>query len=426
MPTTTGPRSILDRTMADLGLQAAEPLLRDAEQQQAAIGQQQVQPSFSSMVPGLDSLLGTGQSAQQQASPTSQPPATGWLGSLPSLQSLMGPQAQQQPTPSGTPSAMPSAPGVVPATITSGPRPGQTLRPGESVGSVTLAGGSHPDQQAMAYQEALASGLDEEGARILVAITETEGGLTGAVGDTHLNARGSRGGYQFYEGGQMPGFRSWLQQQGIQGDPDVLVNDIRLTTRYAATGYLGRAIAAGRQQGLSGAELATYVQRHGQVSVNPEKTGQNYQRLYGPGAQVYPDRGQPAVRENVPAAPLTPPQASDTRTYPERPMPAPAGSASGPKLRVRDKWGNEFELTQEQLNRRPGGYADLTILGPVAMNSGAGVSPAASAAAGPGGGRNIAGAGALPQPVMARWDQRVGSPMTDEDMAQLRALGVVA
>lgn len=190
----------------------------------------------------------------------------------------------------------------------------------------------------------------------------------------------------------MPGFRSWLQQQGIQGDPDVLVNDIALATRYAATTYLGRAIAAGREQGLSGAELATYVQRYGQVSEHPERTGANYQRLYGPGAQVYPERGEPAVRQNLPTAPNTPPQASDVRTYPEQrpsaPTPIPYKPQTGQKYRVRDQWGNETVYTEEELRTRPGGTAGLTVLGPIAMNAGSGLpapepAPAAGAGAPP-------------------------------------------
>lgn len=313
---------------------------------------------------------------------------------LPSLEEATARwQEQPKPTPSGTPSAMPSnAPqtgAINTSTITQGPT-GPALRPGESVGSVTL--GSHPEKQAEVYRQARANGLDDEGARILVAVTETEGGLTGAVGDTHLNPRGSRGPFQFYEGGQMPGFRSWLQQQGIQGDPDVLVNDIALATRYAATTYLGRAIAAGREQGLSGAELATYVQRYGQVSEHPERTGANYQRLYGPGAQVYPERGEPVVRQNLPTAPNTPPQASDVRTYPEQrpsdPTPIPYKPQTGQKYRVRDQWGNEYEMTEDDLRTRPGGTAGLTVLGPIAMNAGSGLPapetvPAAGAGAPP-------------------------------------------
>ena len=368
---------------------------------------------------------------EMQAAPApSAPPAPLPAIELPSLEEMTAkwapPKQQQQPTPSGTPASMPSAPGLVDATITAGPKPGQTLQPGESVGNITLTGGSHPEKQAEVYREARANGLDDEGARILVAITETEGGLTGAVGDTHLNARGSRGPFQFYEGGQMPGFRAWLQQQGIQGDPDVLVNDVRLATRYASTTYLGRAIAAGREQGLSGADLATYVQRYGQVSEHPERTGANYQRLYGPGSQTYPDRGQPAAPQNIPTAPTTPPQAADVRTYPEQPMPAstPMQPATGRKVRVRDQWGNEFEMTEDALRNRPGGSADLTILGPVAMNAGAGSPPAASAPTQASGGPSPAAG--LPPTVAQKWQAQFGRPPTPEEQAELAGLLGVA
>lgn len=199
-------------------------------------------------------------------------------------QSAYRPSAQAAP--SGTPQAMPT---------------GQT------------AGGSNPEKQAIAYQEARASGLDDEGARILIAVTETEGGLEGAIGDQGQ----SRGGYQFYEGGQMPGFRAWVRQQGIQGDPNDLVHDIRLTTRYAATGYLRRAIEAGRAEGLSGPDLATYVQRHGQVSENPERTGANYARLFGGSAPTA------VAPPSATAAPPSPPTSSGS------PSPAATGSGGG-------------------------------------------------------------------------------------------------
>lgn len=314
---------------------------------------------------------------------------------------------KQTPTPSGTPVGMPSnAPrtGGIDSTITTGPRPDQQLRPGESVGSVTL--GSAPDQQKAAYEEALASGLDEEGARILVAVTETEGGLTGNIGDQGQ----SRGGYQFHEGGQMPGFRAWLAQQGIQGDPNVLVNDIRLTTRYAATGYLGRAIAAGRAQGLSGAELATYVQQHGQVSVDPWKTGQNYQRLYG-GAQGPAQQIAPTVpQQQQSAAPM--------------PSSAPAQPHTGPKLRVVDEWGNEYEMTQDDLNRRPPGGGKLTVLGPVAMNAGPGSAPSGSAAP-PQTAGGPSSASSLPPTVAAKWRQMYGrDPNPDEASELMSMMGV--
>lgn len=80
-------------------------------------------------------------------------------------------------------------------------------------------------------------------------------------------------GYQFHERGEMPGFVRWLREPAIQSNPHQLVNDLDLTTRYAAEGYLGRVIAEGRRQGLTGSALATYVQRNGQRSVRPETTG---------------------------------------------------------------------------------------------------------------------------------------------------------
>lgn len=44
------------------------------------------------------------------------------------------------------------------------------------------------------------------------------------------------------------------------------------------------------------------------------------------------------------------------------PMQAPG---AGPLLRVRDPYGNEMQVTQRQLDNRPGGSKDLTVLGPV-------------------------------------------------------------
>jgi len=134
-------------------------------------------------------------------------------------------------------------------------------------------------KQARIYRVALENGLDEEGARVLVAVTETEAGLFGALGDGGQ----SRGPFQFYEGGQMPAFRQWVQANGIPGDPNQLVHDPEIATSFAASNYLGAAIKRGQAQGLHGADLATYAQRTGQVSVSPERTGENYQRLFATG-----------------------------------------------------------------------------------------------------------------------------------------------
>jgi hypothetical protein len=43
------------------------------------------------------------------------------------------------------------------------------------------------------------------------------------------------------------------------------------------------------------------------------------------------------------------------------PMQAPG---PGAPIRVRDPYGNEFEMTQQQIDNRPGGSKDLTIIGP--------------------------------------------------------------
>lgn len=460
--------------------------------------------------------------------------------------SAPAPRTPVPDTPSGRPEPMPTAPRLTPATITSGPRPDQQLRPGESVGSVTLAGGKNPEGQARVYQTALASGRSDEDARILAAVTETEGGWGGLPGDNGQ----SHGIYQFHERGEMPAFRNWLQQQGIQGDPYQLAYDPDIATRFAATTYLGAALDEGRAKGMSGAELATYVQQHGQRSVRPQTTGENYTRLFGPGAQsaarpggvqnpeqanaeavaqsttaftrnqgdvgnelglpwartleicgpvaaaaflrrtgrlpgreeaeamrvaqekgywqpgrgmggpgttsalltdlgvanrkedtvdwekVRADvlRGNPVIMDTpghlwviegydpatgrfnfgesakflkaaggnswfrpeeiaglgmgAPRAAIyldnpetAAPSAVAGRSETPAPVPlAPSASApQGPKLRVRDKWGNEFEQTQEQLDRRPGGSADLTVIGPVSLNADAS-SPGASAA----------------------------------------------
>lgn len=150
-------------------------------------------------------------------------------------------------------------------------------------GTYQPSNASRHDKLVRIGQVARASGLDDEGARILQAVATTEGGLEGAIGDQGQ----SRGPYQFYEGGQMPAFRAWLREQGIQGDPNVLVHDVDLATRFAASTYLGAAIARGRAKGLSGSDLATYVQETGQVSETPWKTGDNYRALFGAGADPF-------------------------------------------------------------------------------------------------------------------------------------------
>ena len=367
---------------------------------------------------------------------------------LPSFESLAlwrkdEPQQQQPaPTPSGTPSAMPGERRTVEATIQDG-----RVTPPTSGGDwrsmpVQPTSGSHPEKQALVYQEARAAGLDDEGARILVAVTETEGGLTGAIGDEGQ----SHGPFQFYEGGQMPGFRAWLREQGIQGDPNQLVHDVRLATRYAASGYLGRAIAAGRAKGLSGADLATYVQENGQVSVDPWKTGQNYQRLYGGSAQsaqpqasvprspeMQTQPNTPAVTQGQTLAPIGVAPRNEPVEYQRQPDPKPqpapmAGLPPGappidPMLRdpvLRRLTDGSLYWTERQQSPdappRPMVYdprqSSMNAVGAVSSS----LPPAAGPAAGPPAG---GGAGSLPPEVAARWRQQFGRDATPDEIAEL-------
>lgn len=129
-----------------------------------------------------------------------------------------------------------------------------------------------------------ASWLGEQGQKAIQAILVTEGGMGGAVGDNGQ----SFGPLQFYTGGQLANF---AQQHGmsmadagqyVRAHPDQAIQWAIGTPD--APGYLGAAVARGVQQGLGGPDLATYAQRTGQVSVSPERAGQNYAALFGGGA----------------------------------------------------------------------------------------------------------------------------------------------
>jgi hypothetical protein len=127
----------------------------------------------------------------------------------------------------------------------------------------------------------------DEGERVVNSILETEGGLSGSVGDTNLPGGGSYGPLQFYKRyGMLPAYAASL---GV--DEDTAGEYARRNPEHAADwamqGYLGRVLQQGIQQGLSGPELATYVQRNAQRSDAPERAGHNYARLYG-GAYAAP------------------------------------------------------------------------------------------------------------------------------------------
>lgn len=158
-------------------------------------------------------------------------------------------------------------------------------------------------QQALSrvYQDALAAGLGEEGARAAVAIAQTEGGFNGDVGD--LSGGGSFGTFQFYAQGQLPNFAAANKMTVAQAKA-LLRSDPMAGNRWALSGYLGNAIKVGMQKGLRGPALATHAQRTGQVSESPERAGANYQAIWS--------TNQPAITggSTVSEAPATTPQAS--------------------------------------------------------------------------------------------------------------------
>lgn len=83
-----------------------------------------------------------------------------------------------------------------------------------------------------------------------------------------------------------------------------------------------------------------------------------------------PVTSTPAVPPAAASAPAAPPPPRD----PVLTSPLQAPGAGAP-LRVRDPWGNEFEMTQQQMDARPGGSKDLTVIGPAATPVAAPVVP---------------------------------------------------
>ncbi|MCR4341035.1 MAG: hypothetical protein NUW01_14230 [Gemmatimonadaceae bacterium] len=125
--------------------------------------------------------------------------------------------------------------------------------------------------------------LGEEGAKVTQAIIVTEGGLGGAVGD--LKGGGSYGPLQFYWQGQLGNFAHDLGMSLQQAAQYAQQHPLE-AVKWALNGYLGNAIRDGMAKGLTGSALATYAQQHGQVSVSPERAGQNYDALFGGGGSA--------------------------------------------------------------------------------------------------------------------------------------------
>lgn len=121
-------------------------------------------------------------------------------------------------------------------------------------------------------------GLGDEGAKVAVAIALTEGALDGQVGDEGQ----SWGPFQFHARGMLPAFANAIGTTVAKAGEAARREPLK-AVEWALRGYLGQAIKQGMQQGLRGAELATFAQRNGQRSVTPEKAGVNYEAQFGGG-----------------------------------------------------------------------------------------------------------------------------------------------
>jgi murein DD-endopeptidase MepM/ murein hydrolase activator NlpD len=157
---------------------------------------------------------------------------------------------------------------------------------GISGGGARAGGVGERGQQILAGAADVASWLGDQGQKALQAVLITEGGLNNARGDQGHSA----GPLQFYggpKGGQLNNFARAMGLGLEEAKAYVEQHPLEAVQWAIGTpsnpGYLGRAIADGLARNLSGAELATYAQRTGQVSESPERAGQNYNALFGGG-----------------------------------------------------------------------------------------------------------------------------------------------
>lgn len=149
-----------------------------------------------------------------------------------------------------------------------------------------------------------ASWLGAEGQKALQAILVTEGGMSGAVGDTDRSKIGSHGPLQFYGGGgQLNNFAAQHNMSLDAAAAYVKAHPMEAIQWAVGTpekpGYIGQAIQRGLNGGLSGPDLATYAQRTGQVSESPERAGNNYRALFGGGAPAI--TGAPQLSPGLPS-----------------------------------------------------------------------------------------------------------------------------
>lgn len=201
------------------------------------------------------------------------------------------------------------------------PRPTPTRLMESTPTTVAVSGGSrvgraydHRAGLSQVYRDALSVGLGEEGARAAVAIAQTEGGMGGAEGD--MDQGGSAGTFQlFFGGGQGNNFATAMGLGEAQAKA-LLRENPHVANAWALTGYLGQAIKTGLAQGLTGPALATFAQKTGQVSVTPERAGQNYATLFAGGSR----ERQQFLEQNTPGESTTiTPARQDARGTPSIP-----------------------------------------------------------------------------------------------------------
>lgn len=133
----------------------------------------------------------------------------------------------------------------------------------------------------------IASWLGSDGQKAVQSVLVTEGGMNKARGDSGMSA----GPFQFYEKGQLA---NYARARGVSLDQAKQMAEAQPldAVQWAIgtpdqPGYLGAAVQRGQAMGLRGADLATYAQRTGQVSVSPERAGKNYDALFSNGQDPY-------------------------------------------------------------------------------------------------------------------------------------------
>lgn len=196
-----------------------------------------------------------------------------------------------------------------------GARNAVTRTTAELSGGGSSGGVTDRAQQILGGAAQSASWLGDQGQKVVQAVLQTEGGLNNARGDSGKSA----GPLQFYEEGQLANFARQMGLTLDQAKTYAEQHPLEAVQWAIGTpdkpGYLGAAIRAGMDRGLSGADLATYAQRTGQVSVSPERAGQNYNALFGQGQDVL---GSTAGGPVSPLSPVTAPLNAGGQRQPAR------------------------------------------------------------------------------------------------------------